>query len=289
MPQEFTMPELLPEAEHFRLQQDDTEVDPEAELVPVECAEGEECIVEEVPAGPTNEGYCSDPTDSECGFWHDTAAIPIDEPWYCDPELESSDEGCPQPNCDPNLSDCSANPPRCYCDLDSEGERPEFCDKCPDPDVENNNLPPWLRNVAQILAAIFEFHVVFLAIFPWWVLGIGLILGDLIWDWFWYLIFFAFCKPCAYVFVWILNIPQMFIHVMYWYQRLQLELVGFIFDGWMLFIGGDGCFLRWGEDCWFARRISERDHMTYTDIVWLTIKQPATYKGTVWLDQATSS
>merc|ERR1712151_551437 len=106
---------------------------------------------------------------------------------------------------------------------------------------------------AQIMGVFFEFHVVFLAIFPWWVLGIGIILTDFIWDWLWYGIFFAFCKPCAYVFIWILNVPMMFIHVNWWYQRFQLELVGFIVDFWTLFFGGDGCFCRWGQDCWFAK------------------------------------
>ena len=117
-----------------------------------------------------------------------------------------------------------------------------------------------------------EFHVVFLAILPWWGLGIGLILVDIVFDYFWYLIFFAFCKPCAYVFVWILNIATLFPHVMWYYQRLMLELVGFIFDFWTLFFGGDGCFLRWGQDCWFAKRIRDRDHLTYTDLVWLTLR-----------------
>jgi len=135
------------------------------------------------------------------------------------------------------------------------------------------------------MGAFFEFHVVFLAIFPWWGLGIALIFVDLIWDWLWFLIFGFFCKPCTYVFVWIINIALLPLHVIYYYQRLQLELVGFAVDFWTLFFGGDGCFLRWGQDCWFAKRIYERDNMSYLDMVWLTVKQPASiFKTSFWYD-----
>lgn len=75
------------------------------------------------------------------------------------------------------------------------------------------------------------------------------------------------------------------LHLHFWYQRLQLELVGFIFDGWTLILGGDGCFLRWGQDCWFARKIRDRGHLEYMDLVWLTIGQSAgIVKGAGWWD-----
>jgi len=143
--------------------------------------------------------------------------------------------------------------------------------------------------VAQILGTFFEFHVIFLAILPWWGVGIGVILVDIIWDYLWYLIFFSFCKPCAYVFVWILNIAMLPIHVFFWYQRLMLEIVGFALDFWTLFFNGDGCFLRWGNDCWFARKMYERGHLEYTDLVWLAVKQPAFLpKGIAFGDEANS-
>ena len=136
------------------------------------------------------------------------------------------------------------------------------------------------------MGTLMEFHVVFLAILPWWAVGVGLIIADLIFDYFWYLIFFAFCKPCAYVFVWIFNIATIPVHVIFWYQRLMLELIGFIVDFWTLFFNGDGCFLRWGRDCWFARRIKDRDHLSYTDLVIMTIRQPAAFpRGFVWGDE----
>ena len=191
-----------------------------------------------------------------------------DEEIFCDPEVE---DDCPK-ECDPS-EDENGCEPVCICPENEKGKIPKWCDLCPNPKRVDDTLPRWLRIVAQIMGALFEFHVVFLAILPWWSLGIGLILADLIFDYFWYLIFFAFCKPCAYVFVWIFNIATIPLHVPYWYQRLQLELIGFIFDGWTLFFGGDGCFLRWGQDCWFAKRMKDRNHLNYTDLVWLFVTQ----------------
>ena len=196
---------------------------------------------------------------------------------FCDPEVEDCEKAC-----DPEEdSECEEV---CICPENEKGKIPKWCDLCPNPKVVDNNLPRWLRIVAQIMGALFEFHVVFLAILPWWSLGIGLILADLIFDYFWYLIFFAFCKPCAYVFVWIFNIATIPLHVPYWYQRLQLELIGFIFDGWTLFFGGDGCFLRWGQDCWFAKRMKDRNHLSYTDLVWLAVSQNPTYNTGAWAE-----
>ena len=198
-----------------------------------------------------------------------------EEELFCDPEVED----CPEV-CDPEEdSECEEV---CICPENEKGKIPKWCDLCPNPKRVDDTLPRWLRIVAQIMGALFEFHVVFLAILPWWSLGIGLILADLIFDYFWYLIFFAFCKPCAYVFVWIFNIATIPLHVPYWYQRLQLELIGFIFDGWTLFFGGDGCFLRWGQDCWFAKRMKDRNHLSYTDLVWLAVTQNSAMNTGAW-------
>ena len=205
--------------------------------------------------------------------------LPVDDPWYCEPGLDvpSNFNSCPE-ICDPEVDEECVVP--CACPPDEDGKYQKYCDRCPNPDRENDTLPRWLRIVAQFIGMWMEFHIVFLAVMPWWVLGIIIILADLIWDWLWYGIFFAFCKPCAYIFIWLLNIPMMFLHFPWYYLRLQLELVGFIFDGWTLFIGGDGCFLRWGQDCWFAKKVKERNHITWTDLVWLTMT-PAVPQNTL--------
>jgi len=128
------------------------------------------------------------------------------------------------------------------------------------------NAPPALRIVFQIVGAFFELHIVTMAIAPWYVLLLVYMLMDFIIDWIWYAIFFAYCLPCAWTFIWIFNV--VFIPFATWGMifRGQLELIGFLFDWWLLIFRGDGCIMRWGNNCWMARRIPQRDHMTWTDV-----------------------
>ena len=209
--------------------------------------------------------------------------LPVDDPWYCEPGLDvpSNFDSCPE-ICDPEVDEECEVP--CACPPDEDGKYQKYCDRCPNPKDENDSLPRWLRIVFQFVGMWMEFHIVFLAVTPWWFIGIFIILADLIYDWFWYGIFFKFCKPCAYIFIWLLNIPMMFLQFPWYYLRLQLELVGFIFDGWMLFIGGDGCFARWGQDCWFAKRVKKRNALTVTDLVWLMAAQPALTRPSMWME-----
>jgi len=126
--------------------------------------------------------------------------------------------------------------------------------------------PRGLRIFFQIISVFFEFHIVTIAIFPWYLLLLTYMLIDYIIDWIWYAIFFAWCLPCAWVFIWIFNVVFIPFTVWGYIMRFQMELVGFVFDFWLLFFNGDGCFLRWGNNCWMARRIKQRDNMTYTDV-----------------------
>lgn len=167
--------------------------------------------------------------------------------------------------CDPELEDCELE---CICDEDASD-----CE-CEEIEEDNDTVPAWMRQSAQITSAVFEMHVVVLAIFPWWLLGIMVIFTDFLIDGFWWLLFNWFCDICAYIFVWIFNIAMLPFHMMFWYQRVHLELVGFLFDGWLLFMGWDGCFLRWGQHCWFAKRINEKGPYGYMDLVWLTLSNP---------------
>lgn len=144
--------------------------------------------------------------------------------------------------------------------------------RCIDPfyaiELENRykpTAPPALRIIFQIISVFFELHVVTLAIAPWYLIQLVLMFVDFLIDWIWYLIFFAYCLPCAWTFIWLFNIVFLPFQVWSYVSRFQLELVGFVFDFWLLFFNGDGCFLRWGNNCWFARTIDNRDHITYMD------------------------
>ena len=110
--------------------------------------------------------------------------------------------------------------------------------------------PPALRIIFQIIAAFFEIHIIAISIAPWYLILLVYQFVDFLIDWIWYAIFFAWCLPCAWVFIWIFNIAFLPITVWGYVNRFQLELIGFIFDFWLLFFKGDGCFLRWGNYCW---------------------------------------
>jgi hypothetical protein len=123
----------------------------------------------------------------------------------------------------------------------------------------------------QTISVFFELNVVTIALGPWYLMNLTYQFIDFLLDWLWYGIFFAWCLPCAWVFIWIFNIAFLPITVWGYFMRFHLELVGFVFDFFLLFFKGDGCFLRWGKYCWQAEKIKGRDHMTYTDLVALNV------------------
>jgi hypothetical protein len=73
--------------------------------------------------------------------------------------------------------------------------------------------PPALRIIFQIIAALMELHVVAIAIAPWYLILVVYQLVDFLLDWVFYGIFFAWCLPCAWVFIWLLNIAFLPIQV----------------------------------------------------------------------------
>jgi hypothetical protein len=76
----------------------------------------------------------------------------------------------------------------------------------------------------------------------------GWMLVDYIIDWI-FIGIFIWCKPIAYVFIWIINVAQLPINLIGWTLEFMWALHKFPFDGWLTFVG-DGCFLRWGKNCW---------------------------------------
>ena len=115
---------------------------------------------------------------------------------------------------------------------------------------EDNTLPYWIVIITQIFAVMWEFNIVSIVTFPWWALLLVLAIVDWILDWVWIGLFAWWCEPCAITFIWIINIIMIPFHVGGWLQRFRLETFGLIVDGWMLFFGGSGCYLGFGEHCW---------------------------------------
>lgn len=130
--------------------------------------------------------------------------------------------------------------------------------------------PPALRIVFQIIAFFFQLHVIALVIAPWYLILLVYMFLDFLLDWIWYGIFFAWCLPCAWVFIWIFNIAFLPFTIWAFWQNFQLSLLGFVFDGFLLFFNGDGCFMHWGNNCWFAVKPEHEDNMTYLDSIVLS-------------------
>lgn len=89
-------------------------------------------------------------------------------------------------------------------------------------------------------------------------------LVDFALDWLFIGIFFWF-KPIAYVFIWIINVAQLPINMIGWGNEFLTGLHKLPLEFWMWFFG-DGCFLRWGKNCWTDWRLPFRSDRTFMDI-----------------------
>ena len=84
------------------------------------------------------------------------------------------------------------------------------------------------------------------------------------------------CKPCAWLAIWAFKLPTIPFVIFGWAFRLMIESMGFMVSGWMLFFGGSGCFMRWGHNCWFAKRFKHRHYWEIMDLAWF-IRNPSDY------------
>ena len=127
-------------------------------------------------------------------------------------------------------------------------------------------LPEFVVWTFQIIGFIWEFFWILLygaipqALFlAWWIadFAIDLVVRFFIGSW---------CKPCAWVFIWIVNVPG----IVFWFVggiwRLGVQTWGLPIDGWMILFQGSGCFLRWGHDCRMSKRWRERQYWQLFDV-----------------------
>ena len=145
---------------------------------------------------------------------------------------------------------------------------------------EPNSLPTGLITAFQIVALIWEIDTQLWFTLPWTLLIWGWNLVDFILDWIFIGIFIWF-KPIAFVFIWIINVAQLPINIFGWMNELMWGLHKLPVEFWMWF-WGDGCFLRWGKNCWTDFRIPFRTNQTYMDMSFfnkgadVTINEPET-------------
>lgn len=105
---------------------------------------------------------------------------------------------------------------------------------------------------------------------PFYLLLLTLAVGDWLLDWVFMGLFGWWCLPCAGVFIWLINIVMLPFTLMGWMHRFLLETFALVIDGWLLLLGGSGCYLRWGKDCWMNERFMDRSLRTFLDIPWFT-------------------
>jgi hypothetical protein len=88
--------------------------------------------------------------------------------------------------------------------------------------------------------------LVFLGLFGWW------------------------CLPCAGIFIWLINLVMIPFMLLGWLQRFWLETFGLVVDGWMLFFGFSGCYMRIGKHCYLNPKRKERPMRKMMDIPWFS-------------------
>lgn len=109
----------------------------------------------------------------------------------------------------------------------------------------------------QILSGIWKALAIGMVGFPWWFLLATIAAFDWVLDWVFLFTFGLFCTPCAGFFIWVVNIAFLPFSIWGYIYRFFLEIYGLFIDGWMLPFG-NGCFLRWGNQCWLQRDFSTR-------------------------------
>ena len=92
----------------------------------------------------------------------------------------------------------------------------------------------------------------------------------LVLDFVFWLLFGWYCRFCAGIFVWIINIVHLPITLIGWGHRIFLETYGLPIDGWMLFFGS-GCYIIFGNNCFFGKTslywILDIPYFTETDVL----------------------
>ena len=129
----------------------------------------------------------------------------------------------------------------------------------------NKGLPAGIVVIVQLLAFLWEFGVVAIVMLPWWSILFSIALLDWSLDWVFLGLFF-WCKFCAGIFIWTINIAMIPFMIWGWLQRAYLETFGLIVDGWMLIFNFSGCYLRFGRHCWYVKRAKYRNMRTLWDI-----------------------
>lgn len=131
-------------------------------------------------------------------------------------------------------------------------------------------LPITIVFPVMVAASIWKAMVISLVGIAWQALIWAYIFVDKLWDTFVRVFIGSICKPCAWLFIWAFKLPTFPFIIFGWFFRIQIETMGALVSGWMLFFGGSGCYLRWGHNCWFSKRFKDRSYWEIADLtIWL--------------------
>ena len=126
---------------------------------------------------------------------------------------------------------------------------------------------PWFVVIpVQLLSMFWELGVVAIVTLPFWSILASFAIVDWILDWVFLYTVGLVCRPCAGIFIWILNILFLPLMILGYVQRLYYETFGLVIDGWMLAFKFSGCYWIFGHHCWHTPRPKHRNMRTLWDI-----------------------
>ncbi len=177
--------------------------------------------------------------DSSAAEWAD----------YVDPESEII-----RRTCDTDMAD-ECERPLFWAQVDCEsGELTDTALHHPhDEDSDPSYLPIYVVIPVQLASAAFKMSIAFIMETPIVGLFASLSIIDLVLDWFFLFTIGLVCRPCASLFIWIINLIYLPFWILAWVNHFFLDTMGLLVDGWMLLFNFSGCYLFIGRHCWITQ------------------------------------
>ena len=136
----------------------------------------------------------------------------------------------------------------------------------------DGGMLPWFVVIpVQLASMVWELGVVAIVTLPFWSILATFATLDWILDFVFLYTIGLVCKPCAGIFIWVLNILMLPLMILGYVQRLYYETFGLVIDGWLLLFKFSGCYWKFGHHCWHTPRAKHRNMRTFFDIPLLII------------------
>ena len=131
----------------------------------------------------------------------------------------------------------------------------------------DGGMLPWFVVIpVQLASMVWELGVVAIVTLPFWSILATFATLDWILDFVFLYTIGLVCKPCAGIFIWVLNILMLPLMILGYVQRLYYETFGLVIDGWLLAFKFSGCYWKFGHHCWHTPRAKHRNMRTLFDI-----------------------